>query len=125
MTTWLPVPDWPEYEASDEGAIRSVDRIRSDGRHMLRGRVLRPGLGTTGYLNVAFCRDGKLRTQRVHRVIASAHLGVCPEGMEVLHIDGDRTNNRADNLRYGTRSENNRDQVRHGTFGGRERFAKK
>lgn len=92
---------------------------------MLRGRVLRPGMGTTGYLVVAFCRDAILRTQRVHRVVASAHLGPCPEGMEVLHIDGDRTNNRADNLRYGTRSENNRDQVRHGTFGGRERFAKK
>jgi hypothetical protein len=32
----------------------------------------------------------------------------------VLHTDGDPSNNRLSNLRYGTRSDNNRDIVFHG-----------
>ena len=38
-----------------------------------------------------------------------------PEGMEVCHQDGDRKNNRPENLRYGTRSDNVIDAIRHGT----------
>jgi hypothetical protein len=40
--------------------------------------------------------------------------GECPEGMEIAHGDGDKTNPRLSNLRYATRSENQMDRVAHG-----------
>lgn len=59
----------------------------------------------------------KPKTFNVHRLIAMAFIGVCPEGMEVRHLDGDSCNNKAENLSYGTRLENHSDKIRHGTSG--------
>lgn len=53
-------------------------------------------------------------TTSVHRLVALAFIGPCPEGMEVLHINGEPDDNRLENLRYGTRAENVADTIRHG-----------
>ncbi len=42
----------------------------------------------------------------VHALVALAFIGPRPDGYDVMHIDGTRTNNAVGNLRYGTRSEN-------------------
>lgn len=42
----------------------------------------------------------------IHQIVLEAFCGPCPDGMEVLHGNGIRTDNRLSNLRYGTRSEN-------------------
>jgi len=44
-------------------------------------------------------------------------VGPCPEGHVTRHLNGDPTDNRLENLRWGTRSENQRDSVKHGTTG--------
>ena len=49
-------------------------------------------------------KDGKVR--HVHELVCEAVHGPRPEGMEVLHLDDDPTNNNPTNLRWGTRSEN-------------------
>jgi len=53
--------------------------------------------------------DGKNRTYEVQRLVALAFLGPRPEGHETRHLDGNRLNNRLDNLAYGTRSQNQLD----------------
>jgi hypothetical protein len=45
----------------------------------------------------------------------AAFVGPCPEGMEVCHNNGDPTDNRMENLRYGTHSSNEQDKLIHGT----------
>ena len=42
----------------------------------------------------------------VHQIIMETFVGNAPIGMEVLHKNGDPTDNRLSNLRYGTRTEN-------------------
>lgn len=96
------------YQVSSLGNVRSVNRISPRGRN-LRGRNLSPGLGGNGYFTVALPVDGKFKSRTVHSLVAEAFMGPCPEGEEVRHVCGDKSNNIVTNLEYGTRSQNNED----------------
>lgn len=111
--TWLPIPDTGElYEASSLGRIRSKDRVihkinRWGQLAPLRiaGRILKPWADAGGYLVIYVCFDGHRIAVNVHRLIALAFLGN-DHGRHVNHIDGDKQNNRAENLEWCTRVEN-------------------
>lgn len=112
---WKPIPGYEgSYAASSHGRVRSLDRITDRGRKW-RGRLLTPTPMKNGYLLVTLWRNGRQRTQLVHRLILAAFHGPCPDGGEALHRDGKRANNRLENLCWGTHSENQFDQVSHGT----------
>lgn len=114
---WRAVPGFEGfYEASSEGRVRSLDRIDAAGRS-IHGRVLKPGkLKGSGRLQVTLSKDGLVKQMKVHQVVALAFHGECPEGMEVCHYpDRDVTDNRPDNLRYGTKRQNQIDSMEHGT----------
>ena len=51
-------------------------------------------------------RDGEKRSVSVHRLVASAFLPNPASKPEVNHINGDRSDNRVENLEWATRSEN-------------------
>lgn len=115
---WRAVPSWEGvYEVSSTGAVRSLDRMeRAGGRiRRRRGRVRKLGLDRDGYPTVSVCRDGKRGTVKVQTLVAAAFLGPRPEGFQVCHNNGVRTDVSAANLRYDTPSNNTLDQVRHGT----------
>jgi len=57
-------------------------------------------------------------TRYVHRLLLTAFVGPCPEGMECRHLDGCRTNNQLSNLVWGTRAENISDRIAHGSCRG-------
>lgn len=117
---WLPISGYEgDYEVSDRGRVRSF--LASKPRVPLP-RLLR--LGETGrrrkgdqkrYLIVRLWRGGKSRTHYVHRLVLTAFVGPCPEGAECRHLNGDRHDNRLENLCWGTRQENYEDRLRHGT----------
>jgi hypothetical protein len=121
---WRPVRAWGDlYEVSNLGNVRSLDRTRmvegSRGVVSLRryrGRILKQWRSSGGYPQVGLHRDAVKVTRDVHPLVAEAFHGPCPEGMEVAHLDGDRANNRADNLAFKTHAENEADKVRHGTL---------
>lgn len=121
--SWLPIPRYEgQYEASATGAIRSVGRLitRSDGVAIrTQSRVLRPGMGTNGYLIVSLYGNGRStkRTEQVHVLIAEAFHGPRPKGLDVMHRDANRLNNAWTNLRYGSRSENIQQVVAEGHHG--------
>lgn len=124
MEQWLPVVGYEGlYEVSDMGRVRSLDRAvwRDDARcrpHYVtyRGREMRLSRQAHGYVGVILWRDGKYRNVRVHRLVLEAFVGPCPRGMETLHGNGQRNDNRLANLRWGTQEENAEDRVRHGTL---------
>jgi hypothetical protein len=45
-----------------------------------------------------------------------AFIGPRPEGMEARHLDGCKTNNKLENLCWGTREDNEADNVKHGAI---------
>lgn len=71
------------------------------------GYILKPNLKKSGYQEIVL-RDkkGQPHSMLIHRVIASCFCEKKKGADEVNHIDGDKTNNRADNLEWVTRNEN-------------------
>ncbi len=106
------------YEVSSFGRVRSLPRTvtRHDGyTQSYHGRVLRQRPDLVGYPVVSLSRGGQRKGLHVHVLAMRAFVGDPPDGMECCHWDGDKANNRIENLRYGTRSDNMRDRKRHGT----------
>jgi hypothetical protein len=106
----------PGYVVGDDGSVWSNKLIGSRGRSVGPWRRLKPIHYTNGYLYVSLpYHRGGTCGRGIHRLVLEAFVGPCPPGMECLHVDGDRENNRVSNLRWGTRRENQADRVRHGT----------
>ena len=102
---WMPVPGFEGlYSASNMGRMRSEKR-----------GILSPSKGVGGYLHISLYRRGKRIPTTIHSVVASAFLGARPAGFDVCHINGDREDNRAGNLLYGSRKENMSHTISHGT----------
>lgn len=112
---WRPIPGYEGlYEVSDQGRVRSLDRMRpfQGGQRPLRGRVLKPWFSR--YWNVRLSREGAIKAHTIHSLVAAAFIGPRPEGMHVCHNNGDCEDNSAKNLRYDTPSSNSLDVVKHG-----------
>lgn len=117
---WADIPGYEgSYQVSDQGRVRSVDRVqgaknpRTNRRHTrtYRGKLLRSATTPCGECVVLGRGSG---TRYIHVLVALAFIGPRPPKHDVCHANGDNTDNRVENLRYGTRSENNEDMVRHG-----------
>lgn len=118
---WRPVVGYEGYyEVSDQGRVRGVERLikSSRGFRTLPSALLQ---GTrnkqTKYVQVALSREGRRKLVAVHALVAAAFIGPRPKGLEVRHLDGNHSNDRRTNLKYGTPSQNRHDSVRHGTHG--------
>lgn len=110
MERWKAVPGREgEYEVSDQGRVRSLDR---EVVHRMKGKMLRPGTSSNGYPSVVM---GQRDSRTVHAIVAEAFLGPCPPGQQIRHLDGDRSNSKANNLAYGTPAQNSEDAAIHGT----------
>ncbi|WP_157257602.1 NUMOD4 motif-containing HNH endonuclease [Oerskovia sp. Root918] len=112
---WKPIDGFEgQYEVSDLGRVRSMDRVDPRGR-LRDGRHLSPFATRKGHLRVALCHGTGNRKLYIHRLVLEAFVGPAPDGTEACHGDGNPAHNALENLRWDSRSENNRDRVRHGT----------
>jgi len=120
---WKQIPGYEGYyEASDQGRIRSVDRVVQHplkGPTKRRGKVLRDQpRGTAGHRGVGLSIEGRTKVLGVHRLVLEAWVGPCPDGHEGCHKNGNPADNAVSNLRWGTKSSNQYDKREHGTNGG-------
>ena len=97
------------YQISSFGRVKSVERYVKHsygGTQFLRERILRPTSKYNHYLRISLCKDAKMMSYDIHRVIA-LHFIPNPENKEyVNHIDGNKQNNSLENLEWSTPSEN-------------------
>ena len=110
---WKDVPGYEgRYQVSNMGRVKSLERkVRSVNWYThkefwrtVRERILRPGPVQSGHLYVVL-GHGEAGVP-VHQLVMRAFVGDPPQGMEVRHLNGDPTDNRLDNLKYGSRTEN-------------------
>ena len=98
------------YFVSREGRVFSATGWRG-----LPLRELAPIPNGKGYLKVRLVVGGRRISVPVHRLVAEAFVGTRPSPFhEVRHLDGNRLNNAASNLAWGTRRDNATDRDRHG-----------
>ena len=101
---WRDVLEFPgRYMVSDLGRVVSLHR----GKHC----ILQPTRINSGYLQLRLCKDGRRYNRLVHRISVEAFYGPKPgrpQENPVHHRDGDRTNNRRENIEWSTPTENNR-----------------
>lgn len=93
-------------------------RVCSDGRIMgPTGTWLKPRTERSGYQVVGITRNARAYPIRVHVVVCTAFHGPRPTpDYEVAHGNGDKSDNRAENLRWATHLENEGDKARTGTL---------
>lgn len=107
---WRDIPGFEEYyQASNLGRIRSKFRViySLDKRVCAYyGRILKLRNIGRGYLGLNLAINGTIVTKSVHRLVWSAFNGPIPEGMQINHINEDKTDNRLENLNLMTPKEN-------------------
>jgi hypothetical protein len=118
MSEWRWVPGYEGiYEVSDEGDVRSVDRVQvfSDGRsRAYRGQPIKGEIDRDGYRRVWLSRNGEHRKRGVHVLVAGAFIGPRPRGSWALHADDNKSRNVPGNLYYGSQADNANDAVANG-----------
>jgi hypothetical protein len=104
-----------KYEAGSDGRIYS----RSGGNTNARKEKpfpLQQATSSTGYPIISLTGEQRRGSVAVHSLICAAFHGEPPTvSSEVRHLDGDKSNSRPENLRWGTRAENEADKRRHRT----------
>ena len=112
LENWKEIPGFEgRYLISDNGVIRSLPR-KGVGNSK---RPISASLAHGGYARVVLLKDGKRYNKMIHALVLEAFVGPRPEGALVRHLNGDRTDNRLENLAWGTALENQRDRLAHGT----------
>ena len=97
MTEWREVEGYEGfYEVSDQGQVRRSGKVN----------IRKPFIGNSGYPTLSLSKENTQQHHTVHRLVAKAFL---PNRSETVnHINGDKTDNRVENLEWATYSENAR-----------------
>lgn len=91
------IPQYPNYQITPDGRVFSL----------ISNEEMTASVGSNGYKSVTLRHDGKTYRCLVHRLVMGAYVGA--SDLQVNHINGDKLDNRLENLEYVTPSEN----VRH------------
>ena len=109
MEKWKEVKGYEGfYEVSNYGRVKSVPRYvdtTMNCRHYV-STILTPSHNNAGYSLVNLAKNGKIKTQRIHILVAEAFIPNEDNKPCVDHINGIRDDNRVENLRWCTYKEN-------------------
>ncbi len=114
------------YQISNLGRVKSLERKVKHSRanigyYIKKEKILKNNILDSGYYYICFCENNIKKHFRLSRVIASTFILNPLNKPEVNHKDGDKSNNRADNLEWVTGEENKRHAVENGLVARGER----
>lgn len=98
------------YKVSNLGRIKSLER-KVKHKHSfksVREKMLKPCLDAYGYYHVNLHKSGRMKTIKIHKLVAIAFLNHVPDKQKLVinHIDFNRLNNNITNLEIVTTRQN-------------------
>ena len=113
---WKNIPEYEDcYQVNNFGRIKSLSRKikhKNNQIHNIKEQIIKPHL--TGYLSnnsqykrVELSKNNISKGFSIHRLVAEAFIDNPENKCCVNHIDGDKHNNKVENLEWVTISENN------------------
>ena len=95
---WLPCVGIPTYEISNKGRLRRA----APGPHTRVGLIRKLKPNRFGYHRPTLWVNGEPYNRSVHALVLEAFVGPRPEGYQINHKNGVKTDNRVTNLEYMT-----------------------
>lgn len=101
MVRALQIKDFPNYYVTDLGDVYNRNYNNTGRFHKIQ-----LGLTKEGYFRVHLCKNNKAVNKLVHRLVAKTFIPNPDNKPQVNHKNGDKTDNRVENLEWVTASEN-------------------
>lgn len=114
---WKEIPRYNgAYLISNFGNMKSTERYcyHGDKPWLVKERLLSKVVGHTGYIEYQVTYNKKHRSEKAHRLVAEAFIPNPENKPQVNHIDGNKQNNRVENLEWCTNGENSKHAFRTG-----------
>lgn len=106
---WMPINGYEGlYEVSSMGRVKSNERMVYNGfaMYLRPERILKPNTLAKGYLQVTLYDGNSRKSFQVHRLVAQAFIRNNSNHPQVNHINGNKQDNRVQNLEWCNNSEN-------------------
>jgi hypothetical protein len=121
MENWKEIKGYENlYAVSDLGNVKSLEKevlMKGKFPYIKKEKVLNPFIQKNGYLAVGLTIGKKIKTFKVHQLVAVSFLNheICGMKIIVDHINNDRKDNRLNNLQLISQRENSSKDRRNGT----------
>lgn len=113
---WKDVVGWEGYYlVSNLGQVKSKERVmfykfaknKVETEKKVKEKIRKQKFNkSTGYMMINLNKDGFMKCETVHSMVAKAFIGTYEKGYTVNHKDGNKLNNNLENLEIITHREN-------------------
>lgn len=104
---------WKEIkETNNQYSISNYGNIRNNNTM----HVLKASINRKGYVDIQLYFQGNKKKFRIHRLVAEYFIPKIENKPQVNHIDGNKLNNRVDNLEWCNNYENAHHAIEHGLW---------
>lgn len=97
------------YQVSDLGRVKSLKKEWVSGNGSLRKHdelIMKQTEEKSGYMSIKLCKNGVFTRKKIHRLVAENFLANTNDYPQINHKDGDKRNNKVNNLEWITSSGN-------------------